>query len=74
LKQLALLSDDRAARRHAAELGLVVVGTVGVRTLAKRRALLSELRPLIERLRTSGDWLSEETVRAALLAAGEPLQ
>ena len=66
-----LLADDRAARRHARESGLVVIGTLGVLIRAKRIGSIAAVRPLIERLRASGHRLSDETVAAALDAAGE---
>ena len=66
-----LLADDRAARRHARESGLVVIGTVGVLIRAKRIGSIAAVLPLIERLRASGHRLSDETVNAALDAAGE---
>jgi predicted nucleic acid-binding protein len=69
--QAALLADDLAARRQAAELGLTTIGTLGVLVWAKRRALLPQVRPVVEQLRAGGYWLSDEALRAALRAAGE---
>ena len=67
----ALLADDLAARRHAESLGLVVIGTLGLLVRAKRKGLLPQVRPLIERLRVSGHRLSDGAVQAALAAANE---
>jgi predicted nucleic acid-binding protein len=67
----ALLADDLAARRHAQSRGLVVIGTLGVLILAKRKNLLPEIAPLIEELRSSGYRLSDAAVHAALAAANE---
>lgn len=66
-----LLADDLAARRHALALGLTTIGTLGVLVGAKRRGLLTEVRPLIEELRARGYWLDNETLSVALRAAGE---
>ena len=66
-----LLADDRAARQHAAALGLVVIGTLGVLVLAKRGGRVASIRPLIEALRTSGQRLSRVAVAQALTAAHE---
>lgn len=66
-----LLTDDLAARRHALGISLPVMGTLGVLVLAKRRGLLGVLRPLIDRLRASGQRLGAEVVAQALAAAGE---
>lgn len=66
-----LLADDRAARQHAAALGLVVIGTLGVLVLAKRAGSLASIRPLIDALRTSGQRLSRAAVAQALAVAQE---
>ncbi|MEW6384721.1 MAG: DUF3368 domain-containing protein [Pseudomonadota bacterium] len=66
-----LLADDLAARRQAIALRLTAIGTLGVLVGAKRKRLLSEVRPLIDALRAGGYWFSDETLRVALLAAGE---
>lgn len=67
----AVLVDDLAARRHAQALQLVVIGTLGVLVRAKRRGLLTQVAPLIERLRAGGQRLSQTAVAEALGAAGE---
>lgn len=66
-----LLADDLAARRQAADLGLATIGTLGVLIVARRKGLLTEVRPLIEELRIGGYWLGDAAFRAALRAAGE---
>lgn len=66
-----LLADDLAARQHAAALGLLVIGTLGVLVLAKRAGRLAAVKPLIERLRASGQRLSQAAVADALTAAQE---
>ncbi|WBL63094.1 DUF3368 domain-containing protein [Thauera sp. WB-2] len=66
-----LLMDDRAAVTHARALGLKVIGTLGVLVLAKRRGQLQEIRPLIAQMRSTGHYLSDAAVHAALSAADE---
>lgn len=66
-----LLADDHAARQCAQELGLRIIGTLGVLVLAKRAGHLSAVRPLVERLRASGQRLSHAAVAQALSAARE---
>lgn len=53
------------------DLGLVVVGTLGVLVKAKRNGQLKLIAPLIEQLRNSGQRLSHTAVAEALAAAGE---
>lgn len=67
----ALLSDDSAARHHARELGLLVIGTLAVLVRARHQGLVREVGGLIEQLRAEGHWLSDAAVAAALRAAGE---
>lgn len=67
----AFLADDRAARQYAVDLGLVVIGTLGVLVQAKRAGRVGAIRPLIESLRAGGQRLSHTAVAQALAAAGE---
>ena len=66
-----VLLDDRLARRVALQLGLPVVGTLGLLIAAKRRGLLGQVRPSLERLQASGYVLSEAVLADALRLAGE---
>jgi len=66
-----LVMDDKKARRVARNLGLRVIGTVGLLLLAKERGLLDQVRPLLLELIRKGFWLSQDVVRRALKEAGE---
>ena len=66
-----LLLDDRAAVVYARSLGLKVIGTLGVLVLAKRKALIGSVSPLISQLRVGGHYLGPSAIQAALHAAGE---
>ncbi len=66
-----LLVDERAARRAAGALGLGVIGTLGVLLAAKRKGLITEVRPLVDALLRQGFWVSPRLIRQALSAAGE---
>lgn len=66
-----LMLDDRAAVGYARALGLRVIGTLGVLVLAKRRALIERVAPLIRQLQAGGHYLGPSAVQAALRAAGE---
>lgn len=56
--------DDLAARRSAQELGVRVIGTVGVLVAAKRRGAISSVLPLLGSLREEGFRLSDEVLDA----------
>jgi uncharacterized protein len=66
-----LLADDQAARQYALQVGLHVIGTLGVLVLAKRAGHLPAVKPLIDRLRAGGQRLSHVAVAQALAAADE---
>ena len=67
-----LLIDERAGRQHARKMNLHVVGPVGIRVTARRRALIPGSRSILEVLRTElRFFLSDEVIAEALRAAGE---
>ena len=45
-----IILDDKQAREIADELGLKVIGTLGLLILAKRKGLLSEVRPVMAQI------------------------
>ena len=63
--------DDLSARRCATSLGLPVRGTLGLVLTAKRRGLIPEARPIVERLRAAGMYLSGGVMKRALSMIGE---
>ena len=68
----SVLLDERDARRVAAELGLHTVGVLGVLLLAKQQGLVTQLRPLIERLQREIDFhLSPKLISQVLGLARE---
>jgi predicted nucleic acid-binding protein len=63
--------DDLAARRCAAALQIPVRGTLGIVLTAKRRGEVSAARPLLEKLRQNGMYLSDKVLSQALSLIGE---
>lgn len=63
--------DDLAARRCAASLGIPVRGTLGLVLAAKQRGDIPEARPILERLRQMGMYLSDRILNQALALVGE---
>ena len=63
--------DDLSARRLAGELGLPVVGVIGLILRAKRHGFVETVRPDIEALRHHGFFLSDRLVKQALIDAEE---
>lgn len=66
-----VLLDERAARDVAKKLALPVRGTLGLLAEAKRRGLISAVRPAVEGMLGNGIHLAPELVRAVLAGAGE---
>jgi predicted nucleic acid-binding protein len=63
--------DDLAARSAAATMGIPLRGTLGVILLAKKLGLITQARPVVEQLRHSGMYLSEQVMNQALAQVGE---
>lgn len=70
-RKCGVLMDDKAGRRMATNIGIPVIGTVGVLVLAKRKGFVPLLKPLLDRLAASGYFLGKEVIAAALAAEGE---
>jgi predicted nucleic acid-binding protein len=58
--------DDLAGRRCAEALGLTLRGTVGLVLAAKQAGRLQAVRPVLERLRDNGMYLSDAVLQRAL--------
>jgi predicted nucleic acid-binding protein len=72
LQPEVVLLDDKLARRMARRLGVPVTGTLGVLLRAKELGLIVELRLLIIRLQSEGNYyIDPGLVEKALHAAGE---
>lgn len=68
--QCAVL-DDAQGRQCARTHGLAVIGTVGIVLRAKRQGMIPAARPVLETLRRSGMYLSEQILTEALSLIGE---
>lgn len=62
----AILADERKARNAAADLGVAVIGTLGLLKRAREDALVPALRPLITRLIDSGYFIAPQLVELVL--------
>jgi predicted nucleic acid-binding protein len=63
--------DDLPARRCAAVLGIPVRGTLGLVLTAKKTGRIPAARPILEKLRHSGMYLSDRVLDEALALVGE---
>ncbi len=66
-----VLVDERRGRAIAADLGLSVVGTLGLLVRARELGMVQRVRPLVDVLLASGYYLALPLVDRALAAVGE---
>ena len=69
-----IILDDKHAREIAADLGLKVIGTLGVLILAKRKGFLFEVRPIIAQIIDRVNFrIAPSVLNRALSLIDEPL-
>lgn len=68
---VTVILDDKKARRLAKQLGLRVVGTLGVIVRAKRSGAIDAVQPVIRSLQAAGFFVTPALVEEALRLAGE---
>lgn len=66
-----VLIDELQGRRKATELGLHVLGTVGVLMKAKELGIITEIKHWLDTLKTSGFWLNPRFEAQILRDCGE---
>jgi uncharacterized protein len=66
-----VILDDRPARRVAAELGLPLIGTLGILVMAKTEGLIPAIRPEVDALIHSGFFVSDDLYRDLLTEENE---
>lgn len=69
--QAGLLIDEQRGRKAASKLQIRHIGTCGVLVIAKRRGLVPEIKPLLDRLGGAGYFLSPQLVLDTLRLAEE---
>lgn len=73
-KAQTLLIDERKGRFIAKNLGISVIGLLGILLLAKQRGHIPATRPLMNELRIkAGFWISDALYEHVLLESGEAL-
>jgi predicted nucleic acid-binding protein len=72
VKAEELLIDERLGRREAINLGLSITGLLGILLVAKRRGLITQIRPIMDSLILEANFrISPNLYREVLAAAGE---
>ena len=65
------LIDDKQARRIASEMGVEIIGTVGLLLQAKRAGHLDSIGPVMDKLQEVGFRIGKSLYQHALQLAGE---
>ena len=63
--------DDAQGRQCARAHGIAVIGTLGIVLFAKRQGVIQAARPVLDTLRRSGMYLSDQILTEALRLIGE---
>jgi predicted nucleic acid-binding protein len=71
LGNLPIILDDKKARRIAKQLGLQVIGTLGVLLRAKQKGVVTEISPFLNALRHAGFYMTDDLYLETLRIAGE---
>jgi predicted nucleic acid-binding protein len=71
LEDVLLILDDKKARRVAQQMGMKVIGTVGMLLRAKRQGVIAEVKPLLLKLTEADFRISQGIIQEALRLSGE---
>ena len=66
-----VLMDEKVARLQAEVLGLNVTGTLGLLLRAKKKGMISSIKPLVSKMLENGIWIKAEIVEGILIDARE---
>jgi uncharacterized protein len=68
---VALLVDEREARKATSQLGIHVVGSLRVLKEAKDRGIISQIKRILDELIATGTYISDALYHAFLCDAGD---
>ncbi len=71
LENVLLILDDKKARRVAQQIGMKVIGTVGMLLRAKRQGVIAEVKPILLKLTEANFRISQGIIQEALRLSGE---
>lgn len=70
-KNYLLISDDKQARAGAKQLGVAVIGTIGVLVQAKQSGVVTTIKPILDNLELNSFFISRALREEALKLVGE---
>lgn len=68
---LPLIIDEKLGRNIAREMGIKIIGTVGILLLAKQKSLVKEIKPILLQLKNGHYFLSDALIKDVLKKAKE---
>ncbi|MCT7959103.1 DUF3368 domain-containing protein [Laspinema sp. D1] len=68
---LTIILNDKKARSIARNMGISMIGTVGILIKAKQAGQITELKPVLDELQRNGFYLSEALKAEAIRLVGE---
>ncbi len=71
LEDCLLIIDDRKGRKFAHQLGLTIIGTIGVIVDAKLAGVIPSVKPILSKIRTTNFRITERLELLILKKAGE---
>ena len=71
MKNSFLILDDKKARRIAKQLGLKIIGTIGLLLRAKKKNEITSIKPIIEDFQKVGFRISHKLYLEAMHLSGE---
>ena len=71
LSDVLLILDDKKARRVAQQMGMKVIGTVGMLLRVKRQGVIAEVKPILLKLTEANFRIAQGIIQEALRLSGE---
>ena len=71
LDDCLLIIDDLKGRKFAHQLGLAIIGTIGIIVDAKLAGVITSVKPILSRIKTTNFRITEELELLILKQAGE---
>ncbi len=71
IKADLLIIDEKLGREEAESMGIKIVGIVGILLLAKKKHIITKVKPYLEHLRCSGFRMNQQLYDTALNLANE---
>ena len=71
LKANTIIMDDRLGRKIARLRGITVIGTLRLLVIAKGKGIITEVKPLLNKLKEAGFWVSDSVYKDILMQSNE---